>query len=176
MEEWRDIQGYEGIYQISNLGRVKSIGGRCGTVNRKEKIRAKSFTHDGYEKIRLQHNGKDETKRVHRLVADAFIPNPENKDTINHKDGDKTNNTVSNLEWLDRTEQMLHAYKLRLKAPQNGSENVNAKLTDEQVREIRRLYIPYSKEYGTVALARKYGVTNRIIGLIVKNKEYKNVI
>lgn len=174
-EEWKDIEGFEGFYQISNLGRVKSLGGWCGTAKRKEKIRSASLTQDGYVKVRLQHKGKDKTARVHRLVAEAFIPNPENKDTVNHIDGNKQNNAVSNLEWVDRTEQMLHAYDLGLKSSRVGSQNSNAKLTDEQVREIRKSYVPYSKEFGTVALAKKYGVTNRVIGLIVKNKSYKNV-
>lgn len=173
-EIWKDIEGYEGFYQISNLGRVKSLGGWCGTAKRKEKIRSTSLTHDGYVKVRLIHQGKDKTMRVHRLVAEAFIANPKNKDTVNHIDGNKQNNMVSNLEWVDRTEQMIHAYGLGLKTSRVGSHNSNAKLTDEQVREIRKLYIPYSKEFGTVALAEKYGVTNRVIGLIVKNKAYKN--
>lgn len=174
-EEWKDIEGYEGFYQISNLGRVKSLGGWRGTAKRKEKIRSTSLTRDGYVRVRLIHQGKDKTMRVHRLVAEAFIPNPEGKDTVNHIDGNKQNNTVSNLEWNDRTEQMLHAYALGLKPSRVGSHNSNAKFTDEQVREIRKTYIPYSKEFGTVALAEKYGVTNRVIGLIVKNKSYKNV-
>lgn len=174
-EEWKDIEGYEGFYQISNLGRVKSLGGWCGTAKRKEKIRSTSLTHDGYVKVRLIHQGKDKTMRVHRLVAEAFILNSENKDTVNHIDGNKQNNTVSNLEWVDRTEQMLHAYALGLKTSRVGSNNSNAKLTDEQVREIRKTYVPYSKEFGTVALAEKYGVTNRVVGLIVKNRAYKNV-
>ena len=126
-------------------------------------------------KVRLIHQSKDRTMRVHRLVAEAFIPNPDNKDTVNHIDGNKQNNRVSNLEWVDRTEQMLHAYDLGLKTSRVGSANSNAKLTDEQVREIRKLYVPYSKQFGTVALAKKYGVTNRVIGLIVNGKAYKNV-
>ena len=174
-EEWKDIKGYEGFYQISNSGIVKSLGGWCGTAKRKEKIRSTSLTHDGYVKVRLMHQGKDKTMRVHRLVAEAFIPNPENKDTVNHIDGDKQNNVVSNLEWVNRTEQMIHAYNLGLKTSRLGSSNSNAKLTETQVREIRKLYVPYSKEFGTVALAEKYGVTNRVIGLIIKNEAYKNV-
>lgn len=174
-EIWKDIEGYEGFYQISNLGRVKSLGGWCGTAKRKEKIRSTNLTHDGYVKVRLIHQDKDKTVRVHRLVAKAFIENPKNKDTVNHIDGNKQNNMVSNLEWVNRTEQMTHAYRLGLKTSRIGSHNSNAKLGDEQVREIRKLYIPYSKEFGTVALAEKYNVTNRVIGLIVKNKAYKNV-
>jgi len=174
-EEWKDIERYEGFYQISNLGCVKSLGGWCGTAKRKEKIRSTSLTHDGYVKVRLIHQEKDKTVRLHRLVAEAFIPNPENKSTVNHKDGNKQNNEVSNLEWADRTEQMIHAYGLGLKTSRIGSENANSKLTDQEVREIRTAYVPQSKEFGTVALGKKYGVTNRVIGLIVNGKAYKNV-
>ena len=174
-EEWKDIEGYDGFFQVSNLGRVKSAGGQRGTCYRKERIRSLSIAKDGYVKVRLQCDDKDKTVKVHRLVAEAFIPNPEGKDTVNHIDGDKTNNSVDNLEWIDRSEQMYHAYKLGLKESRVGSNNSNAKLTDEQVREIRRLYVPQSVEYGTVALGKKYGVSNRVIGLIVRGRAYKNV-
>lgn len=174
-ETWRDIDGFDGFYQVSDQGRVRSVGGQCGTVKRKECIRSVSLTRDGYEKVRLIHQGKDKTMRVHRLVAEAFIPNPDNKSTVNHIDGDKRNNKVSNLEWADKSEQMEHAYKLGLKESRMGSHNSNAKLTDEQVREIRSSYIPQSREYGTVALSKKYGVTNRVIGLVVRGEAYKDV-
>lgn len=171
-EEWKDVVGFEGAYKISNFGRVYSIprNGTKGTGFLKI-----HYTHDGYAKVRLIYKGKDKTARVHRLVAEAFLPNPENKDTVNHIDGDKTNNMIINLEWCDRHEQLNHAYKLGLKTARSGSKNSNAKLTDEQVKEIRNSYVRYSKEFGTVALAKKYGVTNVVIGLIVRNETYKNV-
>lgn len=174
-EIWKDIEGYDGFYQVSNEGRIKSTGGTCGTCERKEKIRTPSITKDGYVKVRLLRSGKDKTERVHRLVAAAFVPNPDGKDTVNHIDGNKTNNRSENLEWVDRSEQMLHAYKIGLKRSRTGVNNSNAKLTDKQVEEIRSLYVPQSTEFGTVALGKKYGVTNRVIGLIVKGLAYKNV-
>lgn len=167
-EVWKDVEGFEGLYQVSNLGRVRSLGSRG-------RIRSLSLTKDGYVKVRLIHKGKDKTARVHRLVAEAFVPNPDNKGTVNHIDGDKTNNRVDNLEWTDRSEQMHHAYRLGLKTPMGGSKNSQAKLTEEQVKEIRRDYVRQSQEFGTVALAKKYGVTNRVIGLIVNGKSYKNI-
>lgn len=175
IEEWKDIEGFEGFYKISNLGNVMSMGGWCGTSKRNQMIRSTSLTKDGYVKVRLMRNGKDRTSRIHRLVAEAFIPNPENKKTVNHIDGVKTNNNVVNLEWADRSEQMHHAYKLGLKTAMIGSTNTQAKLTDEQVREIRKTYVRQSKEFGTVALGKKYGVTNRVIGLVVSGKAYRNV-
>ena len=97
MEEWRDIEGYEGLYQISNLGRVKSFprpttpGGILKTIKRK----------DGYCSIKLSKNGKVKKVLVHRLVAKAFIPNTNNLPIINHKDENPLNNNVDNLEWCD---------------------------------------------------------------------------
>ena len=174
-ETWKDIEGFNGFYQVSNLGRVKSLGGWCGTAKKKERIRTLSHTKDGYLKVRLMYKGKDITCRVHRLVAEAFIPNPKNLETVNHIDGNKENNVVNNLEWCDRIYQMEHAYKLKLKTSRLGSDNTNAKLTDEDIKYIKSVYKKYSREFNTVSLAKKFNVTNRVIGLIVNNKTYKNV-
>lgn len=175
MENWKDIKGYEGIYQVSDLGRVKSLSRLCGRVVVGERILKQSFTKDGYKRVRLLHNDKDVTRTVHRLVAEHFLPNDDPKMTVNHKDGNKTNNDVSNLEWVNRSEQMIHAYKLRLKKAMKGSINPQAKLTKEQVTYIRKVYKRQSTEFGTVALAKKFGVTNRVIGLIVRGLSYKDV-
>lgn len=167
MEEWKDIEGYEGLYAISNKGRVKSL--RTGLIH-KERL-----TFDGYVKATLTVNYKAKDFRVHRLVAKAFIPNPDNKETVNHKDGIKTNNTIGNLEWATRSEQVFHSYQHDLKKPMKGNLNYWAKLTDDQVREIRSTYIKGSKEFGTVALGRKYGVNASVIEKVVKRLSYKNV-
>ena len=102
MEEWRDIKGYEGLYQVSNLGRFKSLprytrNGSC----KQEKILKLAFDKDGYMVINLHKDGKQKSYRTHRLVAQAFIDNPNNLPEINHKDEVKTNNNVDNLEWCD---------------------------------------------------------------------------
>ena len=102
-EEWRDIKGYEGLYQVSNLGRVKKLKGvivrkNGHTLPSKECIRV-GFINQGYEMVTLSKNDKKKCHRVHRLVATAFIPNPEEFPIINHKDENKLNNRVENLEW-----------------------------------------------------------------------------
>ena len=94
-EVFMDIKGYEGIYQVSNLGRVR---------NSKGKIMKQHKKNDGYMTIDLYKDGKRKTHKVHRLVAITFIPNPENKRTVNHKDEVKTNNHVDNLEWMTTAE------------------------------------------------------------------------
>lgn len=100
-EIWKDIKGYEGLYQISNLGNVKSFP-RNGT-SKKEKIRKPNTDRYGYHYITLYKNGKNKTFKIHRLVALAFIPNPSpnNYDIINHKNKIRNDNCVSNLEWCD---------------------------------------------------------------------------
>ena len=106
MEEiWKDVVGYEGYYQVSNLGRVRSLA-RTYTTNRctchiKGKFLKLSLRKEGYYKVNLNKNNKYETMLVHRMVANAFLPNPRNLPQINHKDEDKKNNHVSNLEWCD---------------------------------------------------------------------------
>ena len=97
-EEWRDIDFYEGLYQVSNLGRVKSLG---NDKTKKEKILKFGKNKNGYLIVVLCKNGKRKNSKVHRLVATAFIDNPSNFTMINHKDEDKTNNIVDNLEFCD---------------------------------------------------------------------------
>ena len=175
IEEWRDIEGFDGFYQVSNTGKVRSKGRDHCREEGKWFLRALHTNHDGYYKVRLVAQGKDVTCRVHTLVANAFIPNPNNLETVNHKDGNKTNNNVDNLEWADRHYQMIHAYKHGLKKPMAGSANFWAKLSDDDVRYIRSHYKRQSKEYGTVALGKRFGVSNRVIGLIVRGLSYVNV-
>lgn len=133
MEEiWKDIEGYEGIYQVSNLGRVKGLERYDSNGHLlKEKILKTSINRDGYEKVSIQKNAKKKTYKIHRLVAIAFIPNVENKKEVNHIDGNKLNNRVNNLEWCTKEENERHARnnnlipvtdKIRKQASINGKK------------------------------------------------------
>ena len=101
---------------VTNDGRVfvKSYVDRNGRTRKAKELKQRLST-DGYPTVKLTHSGKDKHMYVHRIVAEAFIPNEKNKETVNHKDGVKTNNHADNLEWSDRSEQMIHAYDLGLK-------------------------------------------------------------
>lgn len=105
-EIWKDVKGYEGRYKVSNLGNVKSLLGR------KERVLRPLNQSKGYYKVILYNKGNRENRCIHRLVAESFISNPENKIDVNHKDGNKHNNNVSNLEWNTRSENMKHAYRI----------------------------------------------------------------
>lgn len=124
-EEWRDIPNYEGIYQVSNLGRVKRLQReemrpcivRNGykvkgfSISISELLLKPSDTRDGYKRVSLCKKGKQEYLRVHRLVASAFIPNPDNKPQVNHLDNNRSNNVVTNLEWCTAKENAEYASK-----------------------------------------------------------------
>jgi hypothetical protein len=117
-EEWKPIDGYPN-YLVSNSGRIKSLNYRG---HRGEKILSPGDDGLGYRQVGIWKNGKGKMVKVHRLVCMAFIPNPEDKPHINHKDGNKSNNVVSNLEWCTRSENLKHAWDTGL------SENVKKAL------------------------------------------------
>jgi len=110
-EIWKDIAGYEGLYQVSNHGNIRSHKRRPNTLLKQ------SPTNCGYMKVELYKNANGKMYYVHRLVAQAFLPNPQGKSEINHIDGIKTNNNVSNLEWASRSENQLHAINQGLREP-----------------------------------------------------------
>lgn len=120
MEEiWKDIEGYEDLYQVSNMGRIKSLErykenhGKLQKVE--EKIKTMNIKNSGYQFVQLYKNNKYKNLMVHRLVAQAFIPNVDNKPQINHIDGNKLNNNVTNLEWCTNSENGKHAWDTGLK-------------------------------------------------------------
>ena len=128
-EIWKDIKGYEELYQISNYGRVKSLKRKsafyCGLRKEylerpiKEKILSFSKSNRGYLQVSLTKSGKCRTYTIHRLVAQAFIPNLENKEQVNHIDGNKNNNCIDNLEWVTISENNKHAFDTGLNKPHN---------------------------------------------------------
>lgn len=125
-EIWKDIPGYEGIYQASNFGKIKRLSNNNINIyiykNRKEKFKRTMqekilkpvIKKDGYSLITLSKNNIKERFYLHRLIAICYIPNIKNKSQINHKDGNKMNNSVHNLEWCTAKENMNHAFRIGL--------------------------------------------------------------
>lgn len=115
-ERWKDIKDFEGLYKISDYGRVKSLE-RFRKLHSKlvrvpEIIRKNGYDKDGYQIIPLNKNSKKYMKKIHRLVAEAFIVNPDNKKYVNHKDCNRWNNNVNNLEWCTSKENVLYCKKM----------------------------------------------------------------
>lgn len=159
MEIWKDIQGYEGIYQISNLGNVKSLSRtiyrKCGNYISKEKLLKQHVGTTGYYIVDLKKNGKRRTFKVHRLVAKAFLSELKDKPFVNHKDGDKLNNSVSNLEWCSQQENMQHAVSTGLKPAFKISKQ---KLKEDYIDNVMSI----------VQIANKYKTTKSKIWYNIK--------
>lgn len=130
MNDWKDIQGYEGLYQINILGEVKafkriSIGGFGAVNTREEHIMKPNLGKNGYLTVRLSKNNKGKTELVHRLVALSFIPNPKNNPCVNHINGIKSDNRLENLEWVTYSENNKHAIDSNLKLYKKGADHPN---------------------------------------------------
>ena len=165
-EIWCNIENYNGKYQVSNFARIKSFHKGNVAILKPELTK-------GYLRISLYKNGKTKLYFVHVLVAKAFVPNLENKPFVNHIDGNKLNNHASNLEWVTASENQQHA--LRLGLQKRGCECHNAKLTAEQIYEIRRDCIPGNLELGFTAFAKKFNVNITTISDAYHRKTYKDV-
>jgi len=150
---WKPVKGYEGLYEVSDAGDVFSV--RTGRMMKS------SMTSHGYMRVVIQVDGKQSMKHCHRLVAEAFIPNPDNLPQVNHIDGNRLNNHVSNLEWCTPSENLKHAYRTGLK---------KRKLTDEDITFIRIHYIPRHPDFGTRGLGRRFGVTQVAISHVIHMK------
>jgi hypothetical protein len=168
-EEWKGIKYYEDRYQISTLGRVKTLN-----YNKTKEIRIlkQGLGSNGYLTVSLYKLDSKLTKTVHSLVAKTFILNSKNKSDVNHigKDGNKTKNIVSNLEWATESENSQHSYDNNLSKAAKG-ESYKSKLNEWQVIEIRNTNTPFTHKQ----LAVKYGISRVTITDILRRKSWKHI-
>jgi hypothetical protein len=161
-EEWADVVGYEGRYQVSNTGSVRKINGT---------MVGQWFSR--YMQVRLSNPRK--VVAVHRLVAESFIPNPAGKPVVNHIDFNPTNNTAENLEWCTQGENVEHSRRAG-RVRSDHTKNVRpavAKLTSEQARYIRQIYQEGRATYAEIA--EEYNISKRAVGRVIFRETYANV-
>jgi hypothetical protein len=182
-ENWLPICGYEGLYEVSNLGRIRSlprmVGSRWGKGKKPVPGKLKKPTQKpldrkggGYWCVHLYANCKFAPFFVHRLVAEHFIPNPDELPQVNHKDGDKANNAASNLEWMTAQENCRHALAEGLYEQARGEDCGNAKVTEADVVDIRRLVAGGMMHKEAAEL---YGIGRKAVTKIVNRQRWKHV-
>lgn len=169
-ETWREISGYEGLYEVSDLGRVRSLDRTCGhrwggVAVKRGMIRAQPLDKDGYPHVVLSREGRLSTKKVHRLVAQHFVANPEGHTEINHRDSNKANARADNLEWCSRRENQVHAAS---NGAFGGTTNPKRakKLTAASVAEMRG---GFASGESLEQLAARFGVSKATASRVVRS-------
>lgn len=158
MEQWRKVEGYNGRYLVSTDGRVKS--------SKSGRILTQGITHRGYMKVHLCDSDKERNVFVHRLVAEAFIPNPENKPQVNHIDGNKLNNNVENLEWSTPLENVRHSWK-------NGLRDGNVQWYESKKKRVIAISNDGSNviRFNSIAEAKRHFKTNHVSDVLNGHRE-----
>lgn len=191
-ETWKPVVGFEGHYEVSDKGRVRSL--KSGTPQ----IRKLTSTTKGYPQVKLCLDGEEHMCMVHHLVARAFLGDPPGPIglggdcyEVNHKDGDPTNNHVNNLEWCSRSENMKHGFEQgNVRPPSldgpvgctrsdydssfNGEDNGRAALSESEVKEIRRVYRE-DEDATHRSLAKQFDVGRSTIGRILRNESWSHI-
>lgn len=157
MKQYKDTR-----YFVDRIGNVFTNGKQLNARDDK----------DGYKQVNMYVGNEKKTLKVHRLVAETYIPNPENKPQVNHKNGIKTDNWVGNLEWATPLENTTHSIETNLRNTQ-GIHNASAKLTNEQIVEIREKYVP--RKYTYKMLAEEYGVSETHISRILNKQNWGHI-
>lgn len=195
-EIWKDVEGYEGYYQVSNYGRIRSTERKINYVSesrngnkfesfftKPETITKGTDNGKGYMFVSLTKNGERKNFYVHRLVAKAFVDNPQQKPQINHKNCDKSDNKALNLEWVTLKENMQHAsengllrcseyQKEQTSKSNRGSGHGNSKLTEPdiiKIRDMRKDGLTYKE------IAQRFNVNRATIGYIIRGKTWSHV-
>lgn len=171
MEAWKDVVGYEGWYEVSDLGRVKRIKAEKGVTVGRE---LRSFSLKGYARVKLCKNGVGTSASVARLVAFAFLGLPQEGREANHKNGIKTDDQVENLEWVTPSENMLHAHHVIHTRNHQGAKNPKAKLTIQDVLKIKKLFV--KSELTMIQIAKLFNVKPAAISKIATGRSWSHIV
>jgi hypothetical protein len=174
MEIWKDIKGYESLYQVSNLGRVKSLEkkdymhlNKCYRI--KKEIILRYSISNNYRSVSLYRNKKQKTFSIHRLVAIHFIDNIKNKKEVNHINGIKTDNRVENLEWVTSSENQIHALEKNLYTPKKGGDHSNSKLNEKKAYDI------FISDLNNSELSKIFRISISVISSIRNKRAWKHI-
>lgn len=176
-EEWRPIvlvcfPSAEKNYSVSSIGRIRREKDGSGPA-KSGRILKPRYSSDGYARIKLAESGKEKRFQISRLVASAFIPNPENKATVNHKNGVRDDNRVENLEWATQSENNYHSFQSLGRKSPRGEEQGLSKLTEQDVREIRAWW--KTGDVTQTALGARWGIDPSQVANIVKRRHWRHV-
>ena len=174
IEEWKSISNYENLYEISNFGNVRSLDKNRAYKNTTRNIKGKilkSCNCLGYKILTLSKDNIKTNYRVHRIVAEHFINNPDNKPYVNHIDGNKSNNQYSNLEWVTAKENTEHSLYILKNKTNKGCTWENHNFSSIQCYEMINLY---NKKYSFRKIAKLFKSNHKTISKIIKNEKYNN--
>jgi hypothetical protein len=169
IEVWKDVVGFEFYYEVSNTGYIRR---KAGSSHLKPKNLKMRYDADGYCRVNLKVKQKSNSKFFHRIIAMAFLDNPENKPQVNHINGIKHDNRLENLEWATRSENRVHAYRTGLQTGKSrqGIKCNFHKLTEMQVKDIRKRY--HKRVVTMKELAKEYSVSEACINNIISKKNW----
>ena len=167
MEIWKPIKNYENLYEISNLGRIRKIGGKNQFGNYKvDKMITPYKNEKGYLRVGLSKNNQRKVIKLHRLVAEAYIPNPDNLPEINHKDGNKLHNCVDNLEWCTHKQNIKHSWENNLSKAKYSKENFSSKKVKQYDKDLN-----FIKEWNCMSdVERELGISTSHISQVCNGK------
>lgn len=152
--KWKDIVGYENEYQINQFGEIRTLKD-SPKLKKYDVLKPQISKRNGYVYQMLYKNGKEKLLRVHRLVAMAFLPNPNNLPQVNHKDGNKQNNSVDNLEWCEQSYNMKHAFKTGLEKPSEKQKAAVRKTNEKKRKRVVRTMGDEKNEYESATVAAR---------------------
>lgn len=172
VEVWKPIFRYGGMYEVSSRGRIRSYKNGRWLPLKEPRLLKPTVNKEGYRYVQLRRDGKTYAHKVSILVATTFLPNPMGLPIVNHCDGVKTNDAMTNLEWCTQGHNLRHAYRTGLKIPVRGEQSPHAKLSRQDVRTIRRMG---KQQYSLREIADCYPVSHTTIKKILSLSKWKHV-